>query len=278
VTPSPPRPIPAGLDGISASGLFTLGARALETKRPDALLRDPIAVDLVERLEWGFGAYAEDWMTQLTVAIRTEILDEGTRDFIRRHPLARVVNLGAGFCARGLRLAASGLDWIDLDFDRVIALKRTLLPERSGYRYVASSILDPAWIERLAHEPERPTLFLAEGVLQYLPRRDVERLLGEITRRFPASEMLLEVISPLAVAIASCSPTLTRAGLRPRWGLRSMRMLERWAPNARVTASWFYDRHLERWGWVRGIAWLPPIRGLMRVVKLEWNAPTDATP
>jgi len=242
----------------------------LETSRPDALLHDALAVELVDRLDWRFDAYASDWMTQLTVAIRTEILDEATRDFVQRRPGGRVVNLGAGFCVRGLRLAATDVDWIDLDLDSVIALKRRLVPERPGYRYLAASVLDPAWLDQLAEKPHRPTLLLAEGLLQYLPRPEVARLLGNLARRFPGSEMLLEVISPLAVALAALSPTLTRAGLRPQWGIGAVQTLERWVPGARVAASWSYDRHLDRWGWVRAVAWLPPIRDLMRIVDLRF--------
>ena len=237
--------------------------------RPDAIANDRLAIELRRNLDWNFADYDSDWMTQVTVAIRTQILDEATSSFIRRQPQARIVNLGAGFCTRGVRLGSTSLDWIDLDVPALIDLKRQLLPEQPGYRYLARSILDLYWIAEISSAPERPTLFIAEGILQYLPRADVEHLIRELSRRFSGTEMLLEIISPLAASLSILYPTLSRTGLRARWGLSSARELEAWAPGARLTAQWFYDRHLERWGWVRTVAQIPIVRHLMSVVHLR---------
>jgi O-methyltransferase involved in polyketide biosynthesis len=42
----------AELGAVSETMLITLGCRAIETRRPDALLRDPRAAELVARLNY----------------------------------------------------------------------------------------------------------------------------------------------------------------------------------------------------------------------------------
>jgi O-methyltransferase involved in polyketide biosynthesis len=42
------------LDRVPETLLWTLYHRATEARRPDAVLRDPLAVDLVERIEFPF--------------------------------------------------------------------------------------------------------------------------------------------------------------------------------------------------------------------------------
>ena len=44
------RRITPELEGVPETLLWTLYHRALEARRPDAVLRDPMAVDLVDRI------------------------------------------------------------------------------------------------------------------------------------------------------------------------------------------------------------------------------------
>ena len=45
---------PVELDRVPETLLWTLYHRAVEARRPDAVLRDPMAVELVERIEFPF--------------------------------------------------------------------------------------------------------------------------------------------------------------------------------------------------------------------------------
>ena len=46
--------IDPGLEGVPETLLWTLHHRALEARRPDAVLRDPLAVELAERIDCPF--------------------------------------------------------------------------------------------------------------------------------------------------------------------------------------------------------------------------------
>ncbi len=253
---------------------MTLYGRAVESRRPDALWRDPAAVDIVERLDCDWGRFDDDWITQIGVAVRTEILDDATRAFFARAAQPTVVNLGAGLCTRFARVDDGRVRWVDIDVPEVVAVRRALVAETDRYRIVAASILDPGWTDRLELRPDATLLFIAEGVLQYLDGSDVEALLTTIGTRFPGSEMLFDASSPAAIALARVLPSLRRAGVRPRWGYRGLASLAARLPAVEPIAEWRYDRHLERWGWIRVIRRLPGVTTLMRVAHVRLGAAT----
>ena len=77
----------------------------------------------------------------------------------------------------------------------------------------------------------RPILFVAEGLLQYLQGPQVERLVTTLAGTFPGSEAILEVISPLAAAISEMAAVTPRTvGVRAHCGISaSCHDLERWS-------------------------------------------------
>lgn len=259
------------LRGVAATCLFTLRARADESERRDALFRDPLAVAILERLDWDSSPYDRDWMAQTGIAIRTEILDEATRGFLALHPHATVVNLGAGLCTRFYRVDDATVEWVDVDLPEVIDLRRSALPAHDRCRAIASSVWRFEWMDTLDGRVARPLLFICEGLLQYFPRAEVDALLGVIARRFPGAEMLLETVSPAARMLARWQPSLVAAGVRVRWSLRDAAELERWSERIEVVGEWHYDRHPERWRWLRALGWLRWVRRLMKIVHVRFR-------
>jgi O-methyltransferase involved in polyketide biosynthesis len=268
--PESARAVPK-LRGVAESCLFTLNARAHESRRRDALFRDPLAERIVQRLAFDTARFDQDWMTLTGVAIRTEILDHAARDFLARHADAVVVNLGAGLCTRYFRVGNPGIDWIDVDDAPVIELRQRLIPTPDRCHLVTASVVRDAWhpaIQRLAGD--RPILFVAEGLLQYFESAVVRRLLTELADAFPDAEALVEIISPIAMAVSRWQPSLRAVGVRARWGLADARRLEDWSPRIRVVEAISYDRHLPRWRWLRHFRWVAPVRNLMQIVHLRF--------
>ncbi|MEO6027154.1 MAG: class I SAM-dependent methyltransferase [Candidatus Binatia bacterium] len=260
-----------GLHGVAESCLFTLNARACESRRADALFHDPVAERIVARLALDTSRYDRDWLTQTGVAIRTEILDHAVRDFVAKYPRAVVVNLGAGLCTRFFRIDDGTLDWVDIDDPAVIELRQRLIDTPARCHLLTASILRDEWrtdVLRLA--TGRPLLFIAEGVLQYFEPPEVQRLLTSLAENFPEAEALVEAISPLAMAASRWQPSLRAVGVRARWGIGRASTIEDWSPRIRVVDAIFYDRHLVRWRWLRRFHWVPAVRKLMQIVHLRF--------
>jgi O-methyltransferase involved in polyketide biosynthesis len=82
------------LKGVPKTLLIPLWARAAESQRPHFIIKDPLALDMVNKIDYDFSTFDKEWMTRLVVAIRTEILDREVRTFIDKHPEAIVINVG----------------------------------------------------------------------------------------------------------------------------------------------------------------------------------------
>lgn len=190
--------------------------RACESRRPDALVRDPVAVTVDERFltPTKRRQYARSPIFETTVdvlAIRSRILDERLLHWTRSLGVAQVVNLGAGLDSRPSRLPLPAEAQVyAVDTEAVTAWAADVFQShRPGCRLVpvAADIADAGGLveqlERHGFRPARPTVWILEGLFEFLAPPDVTRLLTAITRCSAAgSGLLAQVLDPLLVRFA----------------------------------------------------------------------------
>jgi O-methyltransferase involved in polyketide biosynthesis len=76
------------LAGVPETALWTLYHRALEARRPDAVLADPLAVELVERLDYPFAErFGEGRGVSQWQALRAATFDREVRRFAVANPM-----------------------------------------------------------------------------------------------------------------------------------------------------------------------------------------------
>ena len=92
------------LAGVSETLLIPLWARAAETRGPDPIIQDLMAVGIVEKIDYDFDKFNSAWKSRVGVSIRTMILDRAVEKFITRRPGARIINIGAGLDTRFFRV------------------------------------------------------------------------------------------------------------------------------------------------------------------------------
>jgi O-methyltransferase involved in polyketide biosynthesis len=126
-----------------------------------------------------------------SIAVRGAQLDIWTRQFLNNHDRPVVLQIGAGLDSRAFRVdPGPDVDWYDIDFPDVIALRERFYPKREHYHLVASSATDLSWLDSIP--ADRPALFIAEGVSMYLTENDGVGLLRRVVERFPAGELQLD--------------------------------------------------------------------------------------
>jgi O-methyltransferase involved in polyketide biosynthesis len=171
-----------------------------------------------------------------------------------------VVSLGCGLDDRRRRVDNGRVRWLDLDLPEVIALRRRFLPESDRMRFVASSVLDLAWLDLLPDEPGHRILFVAEGLLMYLPPEGVRALVTTLLDRRPGAELVAEVAHARTVRMSQ--GRLGRGKLRRgfglsrdvvyRFGLEDSREMEGWAPGLTLLDDWtYFDEAEPKLGWMR---------------------------
>ncbi len=167
-------------DGPSLTARIVAVHRA-ELDRPSTPTGDPDADDrLCADLAQGFGDVGYDVFEW--VAARTRFFDAEILDAIA-WGVRQVVILGAGYDGRALRFRSPGVTFFEVDHPHTQADKRQRLDRLAagtdGLTFVAHDLAGGGLSPVLAgagHDASRPTLFLAEGLLRYLPEATVHEL------------------------------------------------------------------------------------------------------
>ncbi|KRE12359.1 methyltransferase [Bosea sp. Root483D1] len=209
--------------------LITLWAKAGESRLPDSLLKDRFAAEAAARIDYDFARLKVDRNMMIGLAMRASTLDGWVRDFLKRHANAIVLHLGCGLDSRVFRIdPPAGIDWYDVDYPDVIALRQKLYPARDGYHLIGSSVTEPGWIAELPRD--RPTMIVAEGLLLYLPEGEVPLLLERLVRHSPAGEIVFDAYSAFGLRLIALQPSIKATGAVLHWALDDPAELERQVP------------------------------------------------
>ncbi|MGH3877750.1 MAG: class I SAM-dependent methyltransferase [Actinophytocola sp.] len=181
---------PVELHGVAETLLWPLYCRANETRRPDALLRDPLAVEVCDRIEYPFEEHFG--RPSITFALRAVTFDDQVRKFLAAHPDGTVVALGEGLDTQFWRVDNGRVRWVAVDLDEAIEVRRAFLPDTDRHRSLARSALDLSWLDEI--DPANGVLVTAQGLLMYFEESDAQRLLAAVAERFPGGEMLFDVV------------------------------------------------------------------------------------
>src|SRR5512136_740552 len=138
------------LSGVAETLLITLYIRAMESQRPDALIKDERAEALVRQLDpqtMRKTLALTDDFSRVAVILKGREFDRFAQDFLERHPDAIVVHIGCGLDTRFERLDNGQVEWYDLDLPDVIDLRRQLVGgEGERHHFLACSVLENAWL------------------------------------------------------------------------------------------------------------------------------------
>lgn len=188
------------LDALQKTLLIPLKGRAVDRTSTPSLLHDDLAAAVVQRVDYDFDTIRLGSGVPLGIALRSRILDRVVDSFVRAHPRAVVVELGSGLETRKYRLGmTSDMDWYDIDFPDVIALRNALMPEYPPTHAIGASLLDPAWADAIP--TDRPTLIVADGLFGFLSEHQNRQMLQHITRTFSGGELVFSAYSTLTARL-----------------------------------------------------------------------------
>lgn len=234
------------LKGVSETLLMTLYARARESQRPDAMLKDDMAVAMVDQIECDFSRLRMQGHDEVAVIMRMNKFDSHVRDFLARNPGAVVVHIGCGLDTRFERVDNGAVEWFDLDLPDVIALRKNLIGSEKGrYHLLSGSIFENVWIDALSDYHLRPILFIAEGVLPYFETAQVKSLVLTIRDHFPGAELVCDAHTPFVIRVDNLQLAFARVNARLRWGLKRGKDVENWGAGITILEEWFYFDHDE---------------------------------
>lgn len=188
---------------VSDTALWAAMYRALETDRPDALFRDPLARRLAgERGAAIFNSIPEKRRNAWAWAMRTFLFDNLLRAEIA-NGADMVVNLAAGLDARPWRMdLPPAQQWIEVDLPELLDYKKQIIGDAKPvcrFESVALDLADRpsrrALFERLGAQARR-VLVLTEGLLIYLTAEGAGELARDLASQTSFQRWILDIVSP----------------------------------------------------------------------------------
>lgn len=233
------------LKNVPETMLITLWAKATENKRKDALLHDEKAVEILERIDYDFSKFKRAKFSQAGCCIRASLIDKEIKKFLDRYPDAVVVQLGAGIDARYERLGAPEVThWYDLDLPEAIDLRKKFIQETERNSFIASSLFDYGWIERVkAHG--KPVLIVVEGVLMYFAPEEVKAFFEELCNRFDRATIVFDMLAYVLIGQSKHHDTLNKMQEKVefKWSELDTKQMETWNPKLHLQTEYYMSKY-----------------------------------
>jgi len=260
--------------GVTETLLLTLYSWAMESHRPDALIKDEKAVGLVTQMSDEFARFEQIPMSDAIKVMRnlsSRQYDRYARDFLARNPEGVVVHIGCGLDSRFERVDNGQVEWYDLDLPEVIDLRRKFIGGEGGrYHLLGCSVLDNAWMGAVSAHRQRPFLFLAEGVFMYFGEAQAKSLVLTLRDHFPGAELVFDAFSPLHVWVCNLQISISKLSARVHWGLWRGQEIEGWADGIRLLDEWgFFDRPEPRLDHMRWMSHIPLLARALRIYDFQ---------
>lgn len=256
------------LGKVQETLLIPLYYRSVETERSDAIIKDPIAQQIIGKIDYDFAKFAPHWNIQMDVAVRTEVFDEIVLKFAQSHPHGIVINLGAGLDGRYHRLQLDNITWYDIDLPDAIELRQQFFSDGPRVKMIGTSAFDWKWMDAIQGGP--PVLVLAEGLFCYCQESDIKELFEKLAKRWPGTTIAFQSLCPALVGKAKTVGAVNQTKAQFTWGINSGLEVTRWNPNFKlINEVHLVDRHKKRWNKFRRYFWLPWVRlWYRRVMKI----------
>ena len=124
-----------------------LYARAKETKKQNAKIKDEIAVELVEKLDYNFSKADKDKAMNYGVIARTIVLDRMVKQYLEKHANTVVINIACGLDTRCYRMEGKYLRWYNVDLPEAMKIRKQFLTETGPVYQITKSAMDDSYVD-----------------------------------------------------------------------------------------------------------------------------------
>ena len=218
--------------GVPETMIQTLYARAKETRKQNAKIKDEIAVELVEKLDYDFSIADKDKAMNYGVIARTIVLDRMVEQYLKKHANTVVINLACGLDTRCYRMKGKYLRWYNVDLPETIKIRRQFLPETDPIYQIAKSAMDDSYMDDIDYHGEN-VLVIMEGLTMYLCEKDIRKIFSIIERSFQKVNVMVETMSPFVVKHVK-EKSIEGSNAKFTWGVKNGTELQKVVPNFSV--------------------------------------------
>jgi O-methyltransferase involved in polyketide biosynthesis len=131
------------------------------------------------------------------------------------------------------------VEWYDVDYPEVVALRSQLYPVSDHYHVVAASVTNPVWLADIP--ADRPALMIGEGLTMYLTEQEGITLLRRVVEHFSSGELQFDAFNWLGIKSQVLNSVVRRSGSTLRWAINGPGDIVAAVPGVRLLAweRWF---------------------------------------
>ncbi|MER5362497.1 class I SAM-dependent methyltransferase [Streptomyces sp. NPDC002785] len=185
------------LNGVPETLLWTLYNRAYEAGQLYPVLDDPMALRLLEDLDYPFEERfgRPNAFHSQAQGLRSRCFDLAVQRYLADRPQATVVALGDGLETGFWRVDNGRLNWLSVELPEVAELRRALLPSSDRLRTLSRSATNLSWLDEIEDPEGRGVVVTTQGLLMYLPPKEVRRILAACAERLPGGILVLDTMA-----------------------------------------------------------------------------------
>ena len=214
--------------GVPETMVQTLYARAKETKKQNAKIKDEIAVELVEKLDYNFSKADKDKAMNYGVIARTIVLDRMVKQYLEKHANTVVINIACGLDTRCYRMERKYLHWYNVDLSETMKIRSQFLTETGPVYQIAKSAMDESYVDDIDYHGEN-VLVIIEGLTMYLCEKDIRKMFSIIEKSFQKVTVMVETMSPFVVKHVK-EKSIEGSNAKFTWGVKNGKELQRIIP------------------------------------------------
>ena len=228
------------MQSVQGTMLLPLWGRAKYSEENPDILDDQMAIRIIRNIGIDFSEIAKSFGEYggLSYIIRARAFDNAVRLFIKTHPRATVVNIGAGLDTTFSRVDNGSILWYNLDLPDAIRYRQSLIPDSTRNTCISKSLFDVSWFDEIVFNKEDGILFISAGVLYYFKEEDIREIVLKMIQRFPGGELFFDAETKRAVAVSNKMVKKTgNKGAVMYFYINNEQKLRKWSPSIRKVSS-----------------------------------------
>lgn len=234
------------LGAVQETLLLPLAARAYDAESKYPILNDQKALELFKQLVPNRKAFRKNLLKVGIVSLteRGWIIDRAVKDFLKRNPKGKVLNIGAGLETSFYRLGQPNVPWFDLDLPDSLALRKQLLPNNfKNVKYIPKSMFDESWIDDIGNISDG-LMITVSGVFPYFDEKQVQLFFNTFAPKLKGTEIIFDVLSNATRFFVQRK--INQAGMSKAtldWGIMNPRHIEKWNQHIQFVKAYSYLQH-----------------------------------
>lgn len=189
-------------EGVADTLYIPLTARIYVSEHFPEYFYDEKALSLKPEMPYEEIAVKSSEYFQMAGACRFYNTDRMIREFIVRHPVCNIINIGCGLETSYFRIQPDPpVKFYEMDLPEVIDARRKVLGEGKNEFLIAGDMFDFSWTEVI--DRSLPSMVTVIGVFQYFEEERVFGFLNDLRSEFPNVEVIFDAMTAKAIKYAN---------------------------------------------------------------------------